>query len=231
MKCAFVIALCIACSVAFPQGTREDRFLRQPFTPGDNLLGPNQQNPEEPIDVPPIPYSFAFAVNDDIETNYQQRTEKSDGEVIRGSYTVVDPDGFVRKVTYTADPENGFQAQVTREKTDIKVKQPPPPAEQSLGSEPTKDSLRRQKSQNSANSFFQPPPQAPSPSQFVRERNPPAPQQQNGFFNSQDFTIPQPPPQQQREFLLAADGANGGNQFTVLRKITAEQARSLGIDV
>ena len=30
-----------------------------------------------------------------------------------GSYTVADPDGRIRKVTYTADAVNGFQAVVT----------------------------------------------------------------------------------------------------------------------
>merc|ERR1711964_490179 len=36
-----------------------------------------------------------------------------DGDLVTGSYTVADPDGRIRKVTYTADAVNGFQAVVT----------------------------------------------------------------------------------------------------------------------
>ena len=67
-------------------------------------------------------YNFSFDVKDDELTNYQNRQEERDGGVIKGSYSVVDPDGYVRTVTYTADPKNGFQAKVVREPTDVKVK-------------------------------------------------------------------------------------------------------------
>lgn len=43
-----------------------------------------------------------------------------------GSYSVVDSDGFIRTVTYTADPKEGFKADVVREPTDIVVKVPTP---------------------------------------------------------------------------------------------------------
>lgn len=51
-------------------------------------------------------------MNDDQYTNYQNRKEQRDGDVIKGSYSVVDSDGFVRTVTYTADPKEGFRAEV-----------------------------------------------------------------------------------------------------------------------
>ncbi|ODN03780.1 Cuticle protein [Orchesella cincta] len=53
--------------------------------------------------------------------------KKNGGQTIKGSYSVVDPDGYVRTVTYTADPKNGFQAKVTREPTDVKIKVVPSP--------------------------------------------------------------------------------------------------------
>ena len=37
------------------------------------------------------------------------REEERDGDVVRGSYSVADPDGRIRTVTYTADALNGFQ--------------------------------------------------------------------------------------------------------------------------
>lgn len=57
-------------------------------------------------------YEFGFDVNDDEFTNYQNRKEERQGGVIKGSYSVVDSDGFIRTVTYTADPKEGFKAEV-----------------------------------------------------------------------------------------------------------------------
>lgn len=46
--------------------------------------------------------------------------------MIKGSYSVVDSDGFIRTVSYTADPKEGFKAEVVREPTDIVIKVPTP---------------------------------------------------------------------------------------------------------
>lgn len=69
-------------------------------------------------------YQFGFDVKDEEFTNYQNRKEQRDGNVIKGSYSVVDSDGFIRTVTYTADPKEGFKAEVVREPTDIVIKIP-----------------------------------------------------------------------------------------------------------
>lgn len=65
-------------------------------------------------------------MKDDENTNYQNRKESREGNVIKGSYSVVDSDGFIRTVTYTADPKEGFKAEVVREPTDIVIKFPKP---------------------------------------------------------------------------------------------------------
>lgn len=65
-------------------------------------------------------------MKDDEFTNYQNRKESREGNVIKGSYSVVDSDGFIRTVTYTADPKEGFKAEVVREPTDIVIKFPKP---------------------------------------------------------------------------------------------------------
>ncbi|XP_059048369.1 cuticle protein 19.8 isoform X2 [Achroia grisella] len=83
------------------------------------------REPQEDYDPHPS-YQFGFDVNDDQYTNYQNRKEQRDGDVIKGSYSVVDSDGFVRTVTYTADPKEGFRAEVSRQPTDIVVKIPTP---------------------------------------------------------------------------------------------------------
>nr|CAD7447696.1 unnamed protein product [Timema bartmani] len=49
-------------------------------------------------------YQFSFDVKDDQFTNYQNRKEQRKGDKISGSYSVVDSDGFIRTVKYTADP-------------------------------------------------------------------------------------------------------------------------------
>ncbi|KAH8380236.1 hypothetical protein KR009_009579, partial [Drosophila setifemur] len=92
-----------------------------------------QQQEEEEYDDANSSYQFGFDVKDDEFTNYQNRKEVRDGSVIKGSYSVVDSDGFIRTVKYTADPKEGFKAEVIREPTDIVVKIPtPPPATQLL---------------------------------------------------------------------------------------------------
>ncbi|KAJ8925119.1 hypothetical protein NQ315_001301 [Exocentrus adspersus] len=84
-----------------------------------------KENEEEYPDTNPN-YQFGFDVKDDLYTNYQNRKEQKDGDKIVGSYSVVDSDGFIRTVQYTADPKEGFKAEVTRQPTDIVVKIPKP---------------------------------------------------------------------------------------------------------
>ncbi|KAF5297863.1 hypothetical protein FQR65_LT09888 [Abscondita terminalis] len=83
--------------------------------------------PQLPEDYDPNPsYQFGFDVKDDYYTNYQNRKEQRDGNKISGSYSVVDADGFLRTVTYTADPKEGFKAEVNRQPTNIVIKIPKP---------------------------------------------------------------------------------------------------------
>ncbi|CAG4936791.1 unnamed protein product [Colias eurytheme] len=105
-----------------PQAQREER--PEDFDP---QYRPQPQREERPEDFDANPsYQFGFDVNDDQFTNYQNRKEQRDGDVIKGSYSVVDSDGFIRTVTYTADPKEGFKAEVSRKPTDIVVKIPTP---------------------------------------------------------------------------------------------------------
>ncbi|EDV39698.2 uncharacterized protein Dana_GF24343 [Drosophila ananassae] len=94
---------------------------------GQHKLQQQQQEEEEQYDDQNSSYQFGFDVKDDEFTNYQNRKEIRDGSVIKGSYSVVDSDGFIRTVKYTADPKEGFKAEVIREPTDIVVKIPTPP--------------------------------------------------------------------------------------------------------
>ncbi|XP_026735982.1 larval cuticle protein A2B-like [Trichoplusia ni] len=60
-------------------------------------------------------YSFAYDVQDGLTGDSKTQHESRDGDVVQGSYSVVDPDGTKRTVEYTADDHNGFNAVVHRE--------------------------------------------------------------------------------------------------------------------
>lgn len=109
-----------------PQQYQPQQYQAQPqYRQQYEVQRPQEQR--EPEDYDPHPsYQFGFDVNDDQYTNYQNRKEQRDGDVIKGSYSVVDSDGFIRTVTYTADPKEGFKAEVSRQPTDIVVKIPTP---------------------------------------------------------------------------------------------------------
>ena len=61
----------------------------------------------------PAHYDFGYSVSDAASGDSKSRQESRNGDVVTGSYSVADPDGRIRTVTYTADSEHGFQATVT----------------------------------------------------------------------------------------------------------------------
>jgi hypothetical protein len=117
----------------YKQAPKQTLVVRRPQYQEPQQAAPQRFNKEE-IDEEeeysePQSYQFGFDVKDDEFTNYQNRKEVKEGNVIKGSYSVVDSDGFIRTVTYTADPKEGFKAQVVREPTDIVIKFPTPAPE------------------------------------------------------------------------------------------------------
>ncbi|XP_047107055.1 cuticle protein 21-like [Schistocerca piceifrons] len=60
-------------------------------------------------------YSYAYDVQDALTGDSKTQHESRDGDVVQGSYSLVEPDGSVRTVDYTADPVNGFNAVVHKE--------------------------------------------------------------------------------------------------------------------
>lgn len=59
-------------------------------------------------------YSFNYGVNDVHTGDIKSQWEERDGDVVKGEYSLVEPDGSVRTVSYTADAHNGFNAVVHR---------------------------------------------------------------------------------------------------------------------
>ena len=64
-------------------------------------------------DYDPNPqYSYAYDIQDALTGDSKSQQESRSGDVVQGSYSLVEPDGTVRTVEYTADPVNGFNAVV-----------------------------------------------------------------------------------------------------------------------
>uniref|UniRef100_A0A2P2I4P9 Cuticle protein 18.6-like n=1 Tax=Hirondellea gigas TaxID=1518452 RepID=A0A2P2I4P9_9CRUS len=70
----------------------------------------------------PKPYNFAYGVIDPYQGINFGQTEESDGNQVRGSYTVQLPDGRKQIVTYIADHKTGYHADV---KYEGKAQYPP----------------------------------------------------------------------------------------------------------
>jgi len=67
-------------------------------------------------DYDPNPqYSYAYDIQDALTGDSKGQQETRNGDVVEGSYSLVEPDGTRRTVFYTADPVNGFNAVVQRE--------------------------------------------------------------------------------------------------------------------
>ncbi|KAF6200899.1 hypothetical protein GE061_005346 [Apolygus lucorum] len=60
-------------------------------------------------------YSYSYSVNDAVTGDNKEQHESRDGDVVSGSYSLIEADGSRRIVDYTADPINGFNAQVHKE--------------------------------------------------------------------------------------------------------------------
>lgn len=57
-------------------------------------------------------YSYAYGVKDALTGDHKEAHETRDGGVVKGSYSLLQPDGVYRTVNYVADPIHGFQAEV-----------------------------------------------------------------------------------------------------------------------
>lgn len=71
----------------------------------------------------PSPHYSFDGLTGDSKSQHESRT----GDVVKGSYSLVDPDGVKRTVDYTADPHNGFNVVVSREPLGPALKFAPAP--------------------------------------------------------------------------------------------------------
>ncbi|XP_076243980.1 larval cuticle protein A3A-like, partial [Calliopsis andreniformis] len=67
-------------------------------------------------DYDPHPqYSYAYDVHDSLTGDAKSQQETRDGDIVQGSYSLIEADGTRRIVDYTADSVNGFNAVVRKE--------------------------------------------------------------------------------------------------------------------
>lgn len=84
------------------------------------VIGPHAVYAPHAIDYYSHPkYAFKYGVSDPHTGDHKSQHESRDGDVVKGQYSLVEPDGSVRTVDYTADPVNGFNAVVSKSAPSI----------------------------------------------------------------------------------------------------------------
>ncbi|XP_012550703.1 cuticular protein RR-2 motif 90 isoform X1 [Bombyx mori] len=59
-------------------------------------------------------YEYSYLVYDENTGDHKTQHELSDGSVVRGGYSLIQPDGYIREVKYVADDLTGFNAVVKK---------------------------------------------------------------------------------------------------------------------
>ncbi|KAL7634364.1 UNVERIFIED_CONTAM: hypothetical protein RMT77_014741 [Armadillidium vulgare] len=60
-----------------------------------------------------MPYEFSYGVDDPDSGNYYSHSETSDGQNMKGKYSVLLPDGRLQVVKFGYDPVRGYRANVS----------------------------------------------------------------------------------------------------------------------
>ncbi|CAB3244746.1 unnamed protein product [Arctia plantaginis] len=69
----------------------------------------------------PARYDFSYSVHDSQSGDVKEQQESRNGDAVRGSYSLVQPDGVRRIVEYSADDHQGFNAIVRYEGAPAKI--------------------------------------------------------------------------------------------------------------
>merc|ERR1712244_88540 len=107
MKCFVALCALVAVASAAP---------RPDHGPPSYAPAPYKPSPYKEEKLPPQPYEYKYGVEDSYSGTSFDKGENQDAYGnVAGSYRVNLPDGRVQVVTYTADHENGFIADVKYE--------------------------------------------------------------------------------------------------------------------
>jgi len=83
---------------------KKTAYSRRRFI-GDYAVSCSQSEPN---------YHFNYGVKDLHTGDLKSQWERREGDVVKGSYSLMEPDGSIRTVDYTADSRNGFNAVVSK---------------------------------------------------------------------------------------------------------------------
>lgn len=92
-----------------------------PVAYAPKVIAPAYAPPADEYDPNPS-YSYSYDIKDALTGDYKTQQESRQGDVVQGSYSLVEPDGTLRVVDYNADPINGFNAVVHKEPAAHAVK-------------------------------------------------------------------------------------------------------------
>ncbi|KAF6200891.1 hypothetical protein GE061_005338 [Apolygus lucorum] len=122
-----LIVLAVA-TVAFasPHQYHLGRQYQEPFAPAVAPEQPPVYAPSPAVQVPSSEYEYSYSVNDGFTGDRKDQVERRDGDIVQGSYSLVEPDGLSRRVVdYSADDLNGFNAVVHNEPAVAAVRAEP----------------------------------------------------------------------------------------------------------
>ena len=90
------------------------QFLALLALTGACLASPQGPRPAIPEDLSHKPYGYQYGVEDtETNTSFQKSEAKDAAGVVSGSYVIALPDGRIQTTKYTADPVQGYRAEVT----------------------------------------------------------------------------------------------------------------------
>lgn len=59
-------------------------------------------------------YEYSYTVHDENTGDHKTQRELSDGTVVQGEYSFLQPDGYIREVQYVADDISGYLLLLTK---------------------------------------------------------------------------------------------------------------------
>ncbi|XP_054270154.1 cuticle protein 7-like [Macrosteles quadrilineatus] len=101
IKIVLAVSMILAVVTAFPQYGHHDHGFHVEYK--EDYYDPHPK------------YKFEYGVHDSHTGDIKSHKEERDGDVVHGSYELVEADGSKRVVHYTADHHTGFNAVVHRE--------------------------------------------------------------------------------------------------------------------
>ncbi|XP_030242072.1 putative uncharacterized protein DDB_G0271606 [Drosophila navojoa] len=104
------------------QQQQQQQQLRELDNDDSTLDEPTTILPNSSEDYDSRPqYTFAYDVRDTLTGDEKRQEEKRDGDLVKGQYSLVEPDGTRRIVDYTADDASGFNAIVSKQRLDERL--------------------------------------------------------------------------------------------------------------